>query len=137
MTKKVNQTLITLIIGFVLVLAFVAGPVLQEDPSSRLKIGIIVVVGTLALVGFLIIARRRWDDRAKGRAPEDEFTELARMTAAHVAFRMSLILWLVVFVSQDFFDSTRTMLGIGILGQCGFYGICLAFFKRSGSLYED
>jgi len=50
---------------------------------------------------------------------------------------MSLVLWLVIFAAQGFFDSTRTMLGTGILGQCGFYGICLVFFNRSGSLRED
>lgn len=137
MEKKFNQWLITLLIGFVLVLALLVGPVIHEDPSSRLKITLILVVGTAVLVGFLIDARRRWDDRTRGRASEDEFIEVARMNASVVAFKMSMVLWLVIFASQDFFDSTRTMLGTGILGQCGFYGICLAFFKRSGSLYED
>ena len=50
---------------------------------------------------------------------------------------MSMVLWLVIFAVQNHFDSTRTMLGVGILGQCGFYGICLAFFHRAGSLHED
>jgi hypothetical protein len=137
MQRKFNQRLLTLVVGFALVLALVAGPVLNEHLSPRLKIVLIGAVGLSLLVGFLVNARRRMNDRTKGRSPDDEFTELARLNAGHAAFMMSMALWLVIFATQGLFDSTRTMLGVGILGQCGFYGICLAFFKWSGTLYED
>ncbi len=73
----------------------------------------------------------------KGRISEDELSRLARLNAGHAAFMMSMVLWLAIFAVQNVFDSTRTMLGTGILGQCGFYGICLVFFNRTGSLHED
>jgi hypothetical protein len=137
MQKKYNPQLLTLVVGFALVLALVAGPILNEHPSPRLKIVLIGAAGLTLLAGFLINARRRSVQREQGRSADDEFTELARLNAGHAAFMMSMVLWLAIFAVQNHFDSTRTMLGVGILGQCGFYGICLAFFNRSGSLHED
>ena len=137
MQRKFNPRLLTLIVGFALVLVLLAGPILNENPSSRVKIILIGIIGLTLAGGFLVNAYRRMSDRSKGRSPDDEFTELARLNAGHAAFMMSLVLWLVIFAAQGFFDSTRTMLGTGILGQCGFYGICLVFFNRSGSLRED
>jgi hypothetical protein len=137
MRRKYSQKLMTLVIGFALVLALVAGPILNETPSSRLKIVFIAALGLAMLVLMFVNAARRISDRAKGRSPDDEFTEVARLNAGHAAFMMSMVLWLLIFAAQGSFDSTRTMLGSGILGQCGLYGICLAYFKRSGSLHED
>jgi len=137
MPKTLNPRLVTLIVGFALVLAVIAGPALHEYPSFGLKAGLIGAAGLIALGGFVFNLRRRARARAEGHSPEDEFTELARLNAGHAAFMMSMVLWLVIFAAQGLFESTRTMLGTGILGQCGFYGICLAYFNRSGSLYED
>jgi len=126
-----------LIVVFALLLAWITVPVLNEIGSPRLKITLIGAVG-IALLGFYVFnLRRRLSDRSIGRTSDDEFSRLAQLTASHAAFRMSLVLWLAIFAVQGVFDSTRTMLGAGILGQCGFYGICLMFLNRTGSLRED
>ena len=137
MQKKFNSRLLILVVGLALVLAVLAGPVLNSNSTSLLKIILIGALG-LALLGLLLVNfRRRLVHRAQGRPSDDEFTELAHLNAGHAAFKMSMVLWMVIFAAQGFFDSTRTMLGVGILGQCGFYGICLVFFQRFGSLHED
>jgi hypothetical protein len=126
-----------LAVVFAALMAWLTFPVLGEYGSPRLKIVLIGVVGLVLLVVYLLNLRQRLADRAAGRVHDDEFTHQASLNAGYAAFMMSMVLWLVIFAAQDAFDSTRTMLGAGILGQCGFYGISLAFFKRSGGLHED
>jgi hypothetical protein len=137
MRKPYNRQLVVLVVAFALLLGWLAIPVLSEQGSPRLKIVLISVVGGALLAVYWLKTRRNLADRSAGRTSDDEFTRLARLNAGHTAFMMSMVLWLIIFAAQDVFDSTRTMLGVGILGQCGFYGICLTFFKRTGSLFED
>ena len=137
MRTHYNPKLLILVVAFAALLAWLAVPVLNEFGSPRLKIILIGLVGTVLLGFYLLEARRRLSDRAKGRTSEDELSRLARLNAGHAAFMMSMVLWMIIFAAQDFFDSIRTMLGAGILGQCGFYGICLLFFNRFGSLHEN
>ncbi|MCP3982588.1 MAG: hypothetical protein GY716_25130 [bacterium] len=137
MRSPYSPQLTASVVAFVLVLAWVTVPVLNELGSSRIKIGILGVTGLVLLAVYLRNARRSLADRRAGRAATDEFTRAARLNAGHAAFMMSLVLWSVIFVAQGQFESTRTMLGTGILGQCGIYGICLVFFHRAGSLHED
>ena len=128
---------VTFVVIFAALLALLAFPVLQEHGSRELKIVLIGGLG-VALLGVLLFnARQRWSARAKGRTSDDEFSRLARLNAGHAAFMMSMVLWMAIFALQGLFDSTRTMLGIGILGQCGFYGIGLVYFNRFGSLHEN
>ena len=137
MRTPYKSQLLTLVVAFGLLLVWFTVPVLNEYGSSRLKITLIGTVGTVLLGIYVFNLRRRLSDRSNGRTADDEFSRLAQLTAGHAAFMMSLVLWFVIFAIQNVFDSTRTMLGAGILGQCGFYGICLVFFNRSGSLHED
>ena len=137
MNPKYSPQLLALVLIFAAMLAWLTVPILNEYGSSRLKIALIGSVGTGLLIIYLVNARRRLSDRVKGRISEDELSRLARLNAGHAAFMMSMVLWLAIFAVQNVFDSTRTMLGAGILGQCGFYGICLVFFNRTGSLHED
>ena len=109
MKMKMNQRLLQLVVGFALILALVAFPLLNEQPSPRLKIILIAAVGLTLLAGFIVNARRRMADRVQGRFPDDEFTELARLSAGHAAFMMSMVLWLVIFAAQDLFDSRLGM----------------------------
>jgi len=125
------RQLTILVIAFALLLAWVAVPALNEFGSPPVKIGLIGSIGMAGLVVYLLNLRRRLAEGAAGRAREDEFTHLAQLNAGHAAFMMSMVLWMAIFATQGMFDSTRTMLGAGILGQCGFYGICLIFFKSS------
>ncbi len=137
MQNRYNPQLLALVVAFALLLAWLAVPVLSEHGTPRLKIILISAIGLTLLVVYAIKTRRKVIERTAGRTSDDEFTKLARLNAGHAAFMMSMVLWLIIFAAQDVFDSTRTMLGIGILGQCGFFGICLMFFKSSGSLHED
>jgi Na+/melibiose symporter-like transporter len=132
-----DSRLVTLAVAFAALLAWLAFPVLNEFGSPRLKIVLIAAVGLVLMVVYLINVRRRLADDAAGRVHQDEFTHQASLNASHAAFMMSMVLWMVIFAVQDIFDSTRTMLGVGILGQCGFYGISLAFFKRTGDIHAD
>lgn len=137
MRSPYARQLTILVTAFALLLAWVAVPALNEFGSPPAKIGLIGIIGLALLVVYLLNLRQSAAGRASGRAQEDEFTRLAQLNAGHAAFMMSMVLWMVIFATQGLFDSTRTMLGAGILGQCGFYGICLVFFKHTGTLHED
>jgi len=137
MRSPYARQLMILVVGFALLLAWVAIPALNEFGSPSVKMGLIGAIGLATLVVYLLNFRQRLADRAAGRAQEDEFTHQAQLSAGYAAFMMSMVLWMAIFATQGAFDSTRTILGAGILGQCGFYGICLAYFKRTGTLHED
>lgn len=137
MRLPINSRLVTLAVVFAALLACLAFPLLNEFGSTWLKVVLTATGGLVLMAVYLLNVRRRWADRTAGRVHDDEFTHQATLNASYAAFMMSMVLWLVIFAIQDVFDSTRTMLGVGILGQCGFYGISLAFFKRTGELHAD
>ena len=69
MREKFNSPLLTLVIGFALSLALLAGPILNEHPEPWVKVVLIGVVGFALAAVFLFNATRRQSVRSKGSIP--------------------------------------------------------------------
>ena len=124
--------LVLFVIGVGLI---VAGIYLWLDEGSLTTNVRILVAAGLALVLNVIFAWNRMKlaaSRKAGFPPEDEFTRKLKTRASHSAFHLSFFLWMAIFLFQDSFDKSETMLGIGILGMAALYGISLLVIKSRG-----
>ncbi len=111
----------------------------RADGAATMAARILLGAG-LAIVVNVIIARRRMRRAARGEAgfpPEDELSRCLKQRAAHAAFHLSFFWWMAIFLFQDLFDESETMLGMGILGMGVLYGISLLVNKRRGIVDEN
>ena len=122
-------------LGAIGVLLIVAGIYEWLDGGSLTLNARILLGAGLALTLNVIFAfnrMKRAADRKAGFPPEDEFSRKLKRRAAHTAFHLSFFLWMAIFLFQDAFDKSQTMLGVGILGMAGLYGISLLVIKSRG-----
>jgi hypothetical protein len=132
MDLKRALPLVLCAIGIVLT---VAGIYRWLDDGSLTTSARILLAAGLALVLNVIFAwnrMKRAASRKAGFPPEDEFSRKLQNRASHVAFHLSFFLWMAIFLFQDMFDKSETMLGVGILGMAGLYGISLVVIKGRG-----
>jgi hypothetical protein len=109
----------------------------RHEPEAILKIiiaGFAIFLGVVTFVWRLIQTKR---NLAVGAPAEDEFTELAKLHAGSKAFLYSLYLWFLIFIFHTSFPNQEEMLGIGILGSAGIYGICLWYYKSTSDFANE
>lgn len=109
----------------------------MNDFSRSAKIGAALFILVLSLIVFLIKEIKRRRDIAKSIVVEDELTIKLKAYAGNKAFQISMILWIIIFVLQDLFADTKTLLGLGILGSALIYGICLWYFKNTHHFNDE
>lgn len=85
----------------------------------------------MVLVFFVIRGHRISIDTKKGIPVEDEMTIKSKVYAGNTAFYISMILWFLIFIFNDIFTDSKTMLGIGILSSAAIYAVCLLYFKTT------
>ena len=137
MDLKRALPLVLLVVGLALV---VAGIYLWVDLGSLTTNARILLGAGLAIalnVIFLWNRMKRAANRKAGFPPEDEFSRKLKNRASHAAFHLSFFLWMAIFLFQDQFDKSETMLGVGILSMAGLYGISLVVIKNRGIDDED
>ena len=119
----------------ILVLLVVAGIHRWLDAGTLETNARILLGAGLALVLNVIFAWNRMKQAANRKAgfpPEDEFSRKLKNRASHAAFHLSFFLWMAIFLFQDQFDKSETMLGVGILGMAALYGISMVVIKSRG-----
>ncbi len=110
------------------------------DVGSLTTSARILLAAGLAIGLNVIFARNRMQQAASRRAgfpAEDELSRKLKNRAAHSAFHLSFFLWMAIFLFQDSFDKSETMLGVGILGMAALYGISLVVIKSRGVDHEN
>ncbi len=132
MNRKSTLPLVLGAIGLVLV-GIASYRLLESGEFTRdvripLAAGLILAVGAIFVSNRLKIAAAR----KEGFPPDDELSRMLKHRAGHTAFHLSTFLWMAIFFFQDQFDKSETMLGLGILGMCGLYGISLRVIKNRG-----
>jgi hypothetical protein len=127
-----------IVLGSILILFF-GGLIFwfaRHESEAMLKIIIAALIIVIGSVSFILKLIKRRQDLQSGAPAEDEFTTMAKLHAGSQAFLYSMYLWLLIFVFNTTFSKNEEMLGIGILGSSLIYGICLWYFKSTGSFNE-
>lgn len=128
-----------IVIGILLVLIF-AGAIFwfaRHEPDAYLKIGIATLAIFVGIATFMWNLVRKKRDLQAGAPAEDEFTELAKLHAGSKAFLYSMYLWFIIFIFHTSFPNQEEMLGIGILGSAGIYGLCLWYYKATSEFANE
>ena len=108
----------------------------RHEPKATLKIVIAAFTILIGAAAFILNLLKRRKDAQTGSPAEDEFTQLAKLHAGSQAFLYSMYLWLLIFIFNTAFTETEEMLGVGILGSALIYGLCLWYFRTTGTFYE-
>lgn len=128
-----------IIIGGLLV--FIFGGTLfwfaKYEPDAILKISIAIFTIVLGIVTFAWRLIKKQSDLQAGVPAEDEFTDKAKLYAGSKAFLYSLYLWLIIFLFHSSFPNQEEMLGIGILGSSGIYGLWLWYYKATSDFSNE
>ena len=103
------------------------------EPLQFTIAALIIITGMISIIRSLL---KRQQDLLTGAPAEDEFTNMAKVNAGNQAFMYSLYLWLMIFAFNTSFTNNREMLGVGILGSCLIYGLCLWYYKSTGAFHE-
>ena len=108
----------------------------RYESGAMLKIIIAALIILIGAASFILKLIKRRQDIQSGAPADDEFTSMAKVHASSQAFLYSIYLWLLIFAFNTSFTNNREMLGVGILGSCLIYGLCLWYFKSTGTFHE-
>ncbi len=109
-----------------------SGP-LTIDSRIYLGAGLALVISTI-----IVWIRTGLEASGRKRFPhDDEFSRALKHRAGHAAFHMSIFSWMAVFLFQDVFVDSQSMLGTGILGMVVLYGISFLVVRHRAMNDED
>jgi uncharacterized membrane-anchored protein len=107
-TFLITSVLITLtLLGFI----FIVRGTVRFQGLDLLIFAMIVVFGVIAFTNAL----KKDKEEQQGFPADDEFSNLIKYKSGYLAFLVSMYMWLFIFLLQDKFPDTETMLGGGIL----------------------
>lgn len=136
--KKSSLSLITVGIYIVLLIsvAVLFFYVSETKPTCRILLIIAAFIVLLFAVPVFQLWHRMRDLRA-GIPIEDERTRRIEIYAGHYAFRYSLVLWVLVFLSHRFFTQHDNLLLIGLLGPLVIQSLCYVYLKHWGRISAE
>ncbi len=133
-----KKSLISLIIvGAYIVLLLAVGVLFFYVSETKPTCRILLIITAFIVLLFAVPVFRLWHrirDLRAGIPIEDERTRQIEIYAGHHAFRYSLILWVLVFLSHRFFPQNDNPLLIGLLGPLVIYSLCYAILKHWGRI---
>ncbi len=135
-----SNRLLPLLLGTV-GLALVGAGLLRWTSAGALALDSRILLGAgLALVLGVVFAgnrRRREQRREAGFPADDELSLKWKHEAGYIALHLSFFLWMAIFFFQDHFGERETMLGAGLLGSAGLYGLTLLILQKRTARDED
>ena len=124
---KAKRTLVILV-GLTLTFAVGILAYSQMGEISTKMLLIYALIGIVAIVS-IIRAIKKMGEEKEGQPLEDELTTRIKHKAGHDAYIASLYMWLFIFLFQDMFPDTETLIGGGILIS-GIFGFVAKEIER-------
>ena len=131
-----NTVLFVGILLFTIILAVVFLTGTDTFHLTRLDLLLILLITGLG-IGALVKAIRTQRDMNQGNPEEDELSMFIKYKSGYYAFRVSMFVWLFVFLFRDIFPDTESLVGTGILGSAVIYYGLQFYIKQKMNEKQD